>query len=184
MRITLIDRSETTSRIGAALAAEGHEVLEDCLPDPGTQQACRGLSHHSCPLEAGVDLALTSIERDGETASAGTVCARRAGVPVVTVGRHDVHHPDLGGALTRAALRGDELVRWTAGEALERALADVGAAAGTVDVHRVADRERIVVTVDADLTAKDRGRIAVRVLDALTASGRGAIRRDVVVRRA
>ncbi len=182
MRIMLTDRSETSRQVVDGLRHEGHEVLELCLPDPASPLTCRGLVEHRCPLDAGVDLAITALQHPQDAPSAGTVCARRAGVPVVALGRHDVSHPDLGGALTRVAQLGDDHVTATVQAALERVLVDMELDGGEVVLHRDATCEQIIATVPGPLDDPTRSRIAVRLLDAATASGRHGRRRDVSVR--
>lgn len=181
MRIMLTDRSETTAQVGLGLRAEGHELLEECLPDSRSHQACRGLAEHTCPLDDGVDLAITALHHDDDIASAGVVCAHRAGVPVVTVGRHDARHPDLGTALVRIAELGDEEVTASVRSAMRGVLDDLGFSEGEVFLHRDAAVERIIARVPGPIDQSVRGRIAVRLLDAATATGRHGARRDVVV---
>ncbi|MFP5579007.1 MAG: hypothetical protein ACLGIZ_12350 [Acidimicrobiia bacterium] len=184
MRIMLTDRSETSSQVAAGLRHEGHEVTDLCLPDPASPLTCTGLVEHHCPLDAGVDLAITALEHPQDAPSAGTVCARRAGVPVVALGRHDVRHPDLGGALARVAELGDDHVTASVQAALQRVLDDMGLPGGEVVLHRDALSEQIIATVPGPLDDPTRSRIAVRLLDAATASGRHGRRRDVAVRTA
>lgn len=184
MRIMLTDSSDTCTAVGEGLAVEGHEVIDACMPDPSRQHECRGLRERTCPLPEGVDVAITTLERPQEVASAGTVCARRAGIPVVTVGRHDANHPDLVPALQRIAGRGDEYLVWSLQQAMADALVSVGRAVGngeTVDVVRTADTERIMARIPGPLTGPERSKLAVRLLDAATSTGRRGIRRDVVV---
>lgn len=181
MRIMLTDRSDTSARVGDGLRAEGHEILTDCLPDDRSHHACHGLADHTCPLDAGVDLAITALHHDHDIASAGVVCAHRAGVPVVTVGRHDALHPDLGAALARVAELGDEEVTSSVRAALRRVLDDLGIVDGDVSLHRDASVERIVAMIPGPIDEALRARIAVRLLDAATATGRHGHRRDVVV---
>lgn len=181
MRIMLTDRSETSTRIGADLRAEGHEVLEQCLPGDDGHHACRGLVDHDCPLDAGVDLALTALAHEHQVAAAGVVCAQRAGVPVVALGRHDAGHPDLFRALEHVAELGDAEVTASVRRALLAVLDDLGIEGGRVALHRDATVERIVAEVPGPIDEPTRSRIAVRLLDAATATGRHGSRRDVVV---
>ncbi|HAS11855.1 MAG TPA: hypothetical protein DCS55_15265, partial [Acidimicrobiaceae bacterium] len=95
MRIMLTDRSDTSTTVAEGLRADGHEIVDLCLPDAASPLTCRGLVEHRCPLDEGADLAITALQHPQDAPSAGTVCARRAGVPVVALGRHDVTHPDL-----------------------------------------------------------------------------------------
>ncbi len=184
MRIMLTDRSETGAHLARSLRADGHEVTEACLPDRTQQHGCQGMGRGTCPLDAGVDLAVSTLERDQAVAAAGTVCARRAGVPIVALGRHDAYHPDLDRSLRRTAARGDELVRWSLREALGAGLAALGVSTvgASVSLERRPDGERIVVDVPAPLTARQRGTLAVRLLAAVTATGREGRRRDVSIR--
>lgn len=182
MRIMLTDRSETSSRVADGLRREGHEILELCMPDGASALTCQGLVEHRCPLDEGVDLAVTALEHPQAAPSAGTVCARRAGVPVVALGRHDVQHPDLGAALERVAGLGDDHVTASVQAALQRVLDDIGVSGGEVVLHRDATCEQIIATVPGPLDVPTRSRIAVRLLDAATASGRHGRRRDVAVR--
>ncbi len=182
MRIMLTDRSETSAQLAEGLRHDGHEILDACLPAPGTQQGCTGLLDHSCPLDEGVDLAITALERVQDVASAGTVCAHRVGVPVVNLGRHDAAHPDLSPALARIAAHGDEVVISSIKAAMERALDNLGIRDGQVMIERTATVERIVAIVPDSLDHTARARLAVRLLDAATTTGRHGIRRDVVVR--
>ena len=182
MRIMLTDRSETSGQVADGLRQEGHELLDLCLPDPASPLTCRGLVEHRCPLDQGVDLAITALEHPQAAPAAGTVCARRAGVPVVALGRHDVSHPDLGAALTRVAELGDDHVTASVQAALVQVLDEMGLAHGSVVLHRDALSEQIIATVPGPLDDPTRSRIAVRLLDAATASGRHGRRRDVSVR--
>ena len=184
MRIMLTDRSETSGQVAEGLRQQGHELLELCLPDPTSPSTCTGVVQHRCPLDQGVDLAITTLEHPPMAPPAGTVCARRAGVPVVALGRHDVHHPDLGAALARVAELGDDHVTATVQAALEQVLDDMGLSEGEVVLHRDAVSEQIIATVPGPLDDPTRSRIAVRLLDAATASGRHGRRRDVAVRTA
>lgn len=182
MRIMLTDRSETSRQVADGLRQDGHELLELCLPDPASPLTCRGLVSHRCPLDEGADLAITALEHPQAAPAAGTVCARRAGIPVVALGRHDVSHPDLGAALNRVAEFGDDHVTASVQAALHRVLDDMGLVGGDVVLHHDATCERIVATVPGPLDDPTRSRIAVRLLDAATASGRHGRRRDVAVR--
>ncbi len=182
MRIMLTDRSETSGQVVEGLRHRGHEVTELCLPDPASPASCQGLVEHRCPLDQGVDLAITTLEHPQEAPAAGTVCARRAGVPVVALGRHDASHPDLAAALERVAQLGDDHVTASVQAALGRVLDGMGLADGEVVLRRDAACEHIVATVPGPLDDPTRSRIAVRLLDAATASGRHGRRRDVVVR--
>jgi hypothetical protein len=181
MRIMLTDRSETSARVGAGLRAEGHDVLEQCLPGTDGHHACQGLADHDCPLDVGVDLALTAVAHEHQVASAGVVCAHRAGVPVVAVGRHDAGHPDLVRALEHVAELGDTEVTASVRRALQAVLTDLGITGGDVALHRDATVERIVAVVPGPIDEPTRSRIAVRLLDAATSTGRHGARRDVVV---
>ncbi len=181
MKIMLTDRSETSARIGDDLRAEGHEVLEQCLPSDDGHHACRGLVDHDCPLDIGVDLALTALSHEHEVAAAGVVCAQRAGVPVVALGRHDAGHPDLFRALEHVADLGDAEVTASVRRALQAVLDDLEIVGGQVALHRDATVERIVAVVPGPIDGPTRSRIAVRLLDAATATGRHGSRRDVVV---
>jgi hypothetical protein len=184
MRIMQTDRSETSGQVADALRREGHEIVSLCLPDAASPLTCQGLVEHRCPLDEGADLAITALEHPQGAPSAGTVCARRAGVPIVNLGQHDVTHPDLGAALARVAELGDDHVTATVQAALHRVLEDMGLPEGEVVLHRDATCERIIATVPGPLDDPTRSRIAVRLLDAATASGRHGRRRDVAVRTA
>lgn len=182
MRIMVTDRSETSARVAEGLRHEGHDVVDLCLPDPGSPLSCRGLVEHACPLDTGADLAITALEHPQEAPAAGTVCARRAAVPVVALGRHDLAHPDLSAVLGRVAAAGDDHVLATVQAALRDALDRLGIVGGEVSIHHDAGTERIVATVPGPLDAAATSKIAVRLLDAATASRRRGQRRDVVVR--
>lgn len=182
MRILVTDRSETSVRVAEGLRHAGHEVIDLCLPDPASPLTCRGLVEHACPLDRGADLAITALEHPQEAPAAGTVCARRAAVPVVALGRHDLAHPDLGAVLARVAEAGDDHVLAAVQAALRRALDQLGIVGGDVVIHHDADSERIVATVPGPLDRPTRSRIAVRLLDAATASRRRGQRRDIAIR--
>lgn len=182
MRILQTDESTACTQVATALRESGHEVFTDCLPDASDQHACLGLRDGSrCPLDAGVDLAITGVNHSQEVASAGVVCSRRHSVPVVTVGRHDVHHPDLSSSLERIAGRGDDLVLWSVEQALHAVLEKLGVADGTVQLHHDAACERIIARIPQPMTDAERSRLAVRLLAAATATHRTSIRRDVLV---
>ena len=178
----MTDRSATSARLAEGLRHEGHEVLDTCLPDSASALTCRGLVEHTCPLDTGADLAITALEHPQEAPSAGTVCARRAAVPVVALGRHDLDHPDLTAVLERVADLGDDHVTATVQAALREVLDQLGIAGGEVVVHHDAGTERITATVPAALDGPTTSRVAVRLLDAATASRRRGQRRDVSVR--
>jgi len=182
MRIMLTDRSATSTRVAEGLRHEGHEVVDLCLPDPASPLTCRGLVEHACPLDTGADLAITALEHPQDAPAAGTVCARRAAVPVVALGRHDLAHPDLEAVLERVAEAGDDHVLASVQAALRQVLDGLGIVGGDVVVHHDAGTERIAATVPGPLDAPTVSRIAVRLLDAATASRRGGQRRDVSVR--
>lgn len=182
MRIMLTDRSATSLRVADGLRRQGHEVVEHCLPDPGSPLSCQGLLDRTCPLDRGADLAITALEHPQDAPAAGAVCARRAAVPVVALGRHDLLHPDLLRLLERVAHHGDDHVTASVQAALRQVLNRLGIRGGDVHVEHDADTERIVATVPGPLDGRTRSTIAVRLLDAATASGRGGQRRDVAVR--
>jgi len=182
MRIMLTDRSDTSARVAEGLRREGHEVIDLCLPDAASPLTCRGLVDHECPLDTGADLAITALEHPQEAPAAGTVCARRAAVPVVALGRHDLAHPDLSAVLERVAEAGDDHVLATVQVALRQALDQLGIVGGEAVVHHDAGTERITATVPGPLDGPTTSRIAVRLLDAATSSRRGGQRRDVSIR--
>jgi len=184
VRIMLTDRSETSARVAEGLRHEGHEVLDLCLPDGPSGLTCRGLVEHACPLDTGADLAITALDHPSEAPAAGTVCARRAAVPVVALGRHDLAHPDLSSVLARVADLGDDHVTATVQAALREVLDGLGIVGGEVVVHHDAGTERITATVPGPLDGPTTSKIAVRLLDAATSSRRGGQRRDVSVRTA
>ncbi len=185
MKILRTDDTDSTDRVAARLRAEGHLVLEDCLPDRTDPSGCRGLRGDRCPLRLEPDLALVGEDDRGteHRPSAGVVCAHRSAIPVVTVGRLDAEHADLGGALARRAARGDELVARRVEDELRSLLEDLGLGEGSVHVHRRGGEDRIVAELPAEVTERDRHRIAVRLLGAATATGRCGPRRSVVIRR-
>jgi len=184
VRILLTDRSDTSARIAAGLRHEGHEVLEQCLPDTSSSLSCRGIVEHRCPLDTGADLAITALDHPSPAPVAGTVCARRAAVPVVALGRLDLEHPDLGAALQRVADLGDDHVTASVQVALRDVLDRLGIVGGEVIVHHDAGTERITAVLPAPLDEPTTSKVAVRLLDAATASGRRGQRRDVSVRTA
>ena len=182
MRILQTDESIACAEVAGALRDGGHEVFTDCLPDPGDQHSCLGLRHGGqCPLDAGADLAIAGVDHPQQIASAGVVCSRRHSVPVVTVGRHDVQHPDLSTSLERMAEHGDDLVLWSVEQALQDVLELLGVADGTVQLHHDATCERIIARIPQPMTDAERARLAVRLLAAATATRRSSPRRDVLV---
>lgn len=184
MRILQTDSSQACEEVADGLRASGHEVLADCLPDPANQHGCLGLSDGECPLDEGVDLAITGISGDQQASSAGVVCSRRHSVPVAAIGRLDRGHADLGRSLERIARAGDAVVLSSVEHALHDVLERLGLPDGTVQLRRDATCERIIARIPHAMTDAERSRLAVRLLAAATATHRTSARRDVLVESA
>lgn len=72
--VLVVDNAPESVRLADELRAAGH-VVHDCYPDGAT--TCVGVTGE-CPLDAGIDVAVTSLG----TGEIGAICATRAGVPV------------------------------------------------------------------------------------------------------
>lgn len=181
MRIMITDATDAAATVADALRADGHDVRQECLAGDLGGPACAGLDIGTCALDQHVDVAIAGLGRTADCASAGAVCARRHGVPVVTVGRHDAEHGDLLPALERAATTVDPELRRLVEAELARLAEDLDEVPD-VHLHRQPDRVVVEAIMPADASTALASMVAVRLHDALGPRRRWLGVVDVVVR--
>lgn len=89
MRVLVIEDTIGNSvDIVLDLVEAGHRVVR-CQPIGGTVEPCAGLTGNACPLDERVDVTVQVHDGDEELTlrELGAVCAGRAGIPIVNVGR-------------------------------------------------------------------------------------------------
>lgn len=182
MRIMITDATEAAAAVADALRAEGHDVRQECLAGDLGGPGCAGFDVGTCALDRHVDVAIAGLGRQTECASAGVVCARRHGVPVVSVGRHDADHHDLTPALERAATTADPEIRRLVETELARLTPNLDPPP-TVHVRREPGRVVIDTVVGPDLSQQEANVLGVRLHDAVAGRRRWLPVVDVVVRR-
>ncbi len=181
MRIMITDATDAAATVADALRAEGHDVRQECLAGDLGGPACAGLDIGTCALDEHVDVAIAGLGRTADCASAGAVCARRHGVPVVTVGRHDADHGDLVPALERAATTVDPEIRRLVEAELAR-LAGAMDDPPEVRLRREPDRVVVEALMPLGATSAMASTVAVRLHDALGPRRRWLGVVDIVVR--
>lgn len=166
------------------LVDAGHEVVR-CRADDGPAFPCAGLEPGGCPVEGGIDVALTV--RSGPPAQPtaredGAVCALRRHVPLVVAGPAGpnpfdgwstlaVDEGDLVAACEAAAA--SDIVRLSDAARAEarRFLAKRGYGVDGVDVvtHRSAHELKVQITLPDGLSGPESDAVAVSVADAVRA---------------
>jgi hypothetical protein len=185
MRILL---SETNSSAGDAVAAElaaaGHDVVR-CHSEGAPTFPCSGLAGNGCPVEEGVDVAVTVRSHPRSTPAPtedGVICALRRRVPIVVAGR-TLFQPYSGFDVTEVADESDLVatVEQTASDRrpqheavaqplLEEALRNAGV---TGPARAVVTRSRTGLTIRLELPPETpepvRSRASVRVVGGVRA---------------
>lgn len=94
MRVLVTESSpQAADHVVGELTASGHEVLR-CHAAGGPAFPCVGLAGEPCPVEAGVDVAVTVRAHPQSTVAPtedGAVCALRTHVPLVVLGQTLLH---------------------------------------------------------------------------------------------
>lgn len=89
MRVLVVeDRIGESIDLILDLVEAGHQVVR-CQPVGATVEPCAGLAGATCPLEEPVDVVVQVHDGDEDLTlrELGVVCAGRAGIPIVNVGR-------------------------------------------------------------------------------------------------
>ena len=89
MRVLVIEDTIGSSiELILDLVEAGHRVVR-CQPVGGTIEPCAGFSGAACPLDEPIDVTVQVHDGDEDLTlrELGVVCAGRAGVPIVNVGR-------------------------------------------------------------------------------------------------
>ncbi len=90
MRVLVTESNpDVAEPVSAELVASGHEVVR-CHAAGAASFPCAGLTAEGCPVEAGVDVAVTVRAHPRSTPAPtedGVICALRRRVPVVVAGR-------------------------------------------------------------------------------------------------
>lgn len=161
------------------LVLAGHHVHR-CYAD-AESAVCTALTDETCPLDAGIDVALLargqSTPRPTST-EAGATCALRAGVPLVESGpaAFDPFEPwvsarveeDVVAACEEGSLRGYDSLRAGIMARTERSLRGAGVDPSDVEVTFVYDAPRLTVQMRGPaVTPAVQQALGVRVLDAL-----------------
>ncbi len=94
MRVLVTESSpRAADRVAGELTASGHEVLR-CHSAGGPSFPCVGLAGEPCPVEIGVDVAVT-VRGHPQSSPAptedGAICALRTHVPLVVLGQTLLH---------------------------------------------------------------------------------------------
>ena len=180
----------TETHAEAAVPAErqlmeaGHEVVR-CRADDGPAFPCAGLEPGGCPIEGGIDVALTVRTGPPEAPTAredGVTCALRRHVPLVVAGPPGpnpfegwatvcVDERDLVAACEAAASADVERLSAVARDEAVKALVRRGHAADGVDVitRRSAHDLKVEVALPDVVTDREADAIAVAVADRLRA---------------
>lgn len=178
----------TETDAGAAVPAErqlvaaGHEVVR-CRADDGPAFPCAGLEPGGCPVEGGVDVALTVRTGPPEQPTAredGAVCALRRHVPLVVAGPPGpdpfegwatvrVDDQDLVAACEAAAAADVERLSVVAREEATRSLQRRGHEPVGVDAitRRTARELKVEVALPDSVGEREADAIAVAVADRL-----------------
>ena len=182
--------------VALELVAAGHEVVR-CHADGAPAFPCTGLAGAGCPVEDGVDVAVTVRTHPRSTPAAtedGVISALRRRVPVVVAGR-TLFQPFSGFDVTEVAAEGD-VVATVEGVAADRRPQHEAVAQPLLDevLQRggAGGRGRVVVTrsrtgltvgllVPPGTSANLRSQASVRVVGGVRAYDSAAPRIDVTV---
>lgn len=185
MRI-LVTETDAEAAVPAErqLVAAGHEVVR-CRADDGPAFPCAGLEPGGCPIEGGIDVALTVRAGGSDQPSPredGVVCALRRHVPLVVAGPSGpnpfegwatvtVDEADLVAACEAAAAADVERLSAVARDEAVRALERRGHEAAGVDVItlRSAHRLKVEVAMPEAVSDREADAVAVAVADRLRA---------------
>ncbi len=200
MRILLSETNpDAAVNAAAQLESAGHEVVR-CHADGAPAFPCTGLAGHGCPVEDGVDVAVTVRAHPRSTPAPtedGVICALRRRVPVVVAGR-TLFQPYSGFDVTEV-IDGDDLVsvvETVAGDRrpqheavaqplLEAVLATAGIpTSGGVRVNRSRTGLTVTLTVPPETPDRVRAQASVRVVGALRHYDAAAPQIDVAVETA
>ena len=183
MRI-LVTETDAEAAVPAErqLIEAGHEVVR-CRADDGPAFPCAGLEPGGCPIEGGIDVALTvrTGPRPHPTAREdGVTCALRRHVPLVVAGPPGpnpfegwstvcVGDSDLVAACESAAAADVERLSAVACDEAVKALERRGHAGGGVDAitHRSAHQLKVEIALPDAVTDAEADAIAVAVADRL-----------------
>ena len=166
------------------LVAAGHEVVR-CRADDGPIFPCAGLEPGGCPIEGGIDVALTVRTGPPEQPSPredGVVCALRRHVPLVVAGPPGpnpfegwatvtVDDADLVAACEAAAAADVERLSVVARDEAVKALQRRGHEPAGVDVitHRSAHHLKVQVAMPEAVSDREADAVAVAVAERLRA---------------
>lgn len=166
------------------LVEAGHEVVR-CRADDGPAFPCAGLEPGGCPVEGGIDVALTVRTGPPEQPTAredGAVCALRRHVPLVVAGPAGpnpfegwstvaVDERDLVAACEAAAASDISRLSDAARAEASRFLAKRGHDVEGVEVHtrRSAHELKVELMLPDSLTGPESDAVAVSVADAVRA---------------
>lgn len=185
MRILVTEtHAETAVPAARQLIEAGHEVVR-CRADDGPAFPCAGLEPGGCPIEGGIDVALTVRSGPPEQPTAredGVVCALRRHVPLVVAGPPGpnpyegwatmcVDEGDLVAACEAAAAADVESLSTVARDEAAKALERRGHPADGVDVitRRRAHELKVELALPDAVTDQQADAIAVAVADRLRA---------------
>lgn len=185
MRILVTEtHPEAAVPVERQLMEAGHEVVR-CRADDGPAFPCAGLEPGGCPIEGGIDVALTVRTGPPPQPTAredGVTCALRRHVPLVVAGPPGpnpfegwatvcVDERDLVAACEAAAAADVGRLSAVAREEAAKALARRGHPADGVDVitRRSAHDLKVEVTLPDAVDDREADAIAVAVADRLRA---------------
>ena len=195
MRVLVTETTPGASAlVSGQLQAAGHEVLR-CHAAGAPAFPCSGMADGPCPIETGIDVALTVRRRPQSSpapAEDGVLCALRARVPVVIAGQtlfqpfsgfDAVEVPgdaDVVAAVEAAARDRRPQHEAVAGRVLETTLTTAGETdPSDARVTRSRDGLAVELCVASTVPREVQSRAAVRVVGALREFDRHAPRIDV-----
>lgn len=184
MRVLVTEsHSQAADRVVDELTASGHEVLR-CHAGAGPAFPCVGLAGRPCPVETGVDVAVT-VRAHPQSMPAptedGAVCALRTHVPLVVLGQTLLHpfgafdtvaadgQADVVATVEAAATARRPEHEAVAESVLRETLtrAEESAEGAQAWVTRTRDGLDVTLLVAPETAAAARARAAVRVVGAL-----------------
>ncbi len=184
MRVLVTEsHSQAADRVVDELTASGHEVLR-CHAGSGPAFPCVGLAGEPCPVEVGVDVAVTVRAHPQSTPAPtedGAVCALRTHVPLVVLGQTLLHPFGAfdavaaeGQADAVATVEAAATARRPEHEAVAESVlretltrAEQSADSAQARVTRTRDGLDVTLLVAPETSAAARARAAVRVVGAL-----------------
>ena len=181
MRVLVVEHEpDAAAAILEGLRDAGHEPVT--CHKAGVSFPCVGISD-TCPMEAGVDVALvvrTPGAEEPSTLEDGVACSIRGHIPVVVAGGEEATNPfaqwtvefvdaevaDAVEAVARAATAPHADLSEVAADAARRVL--VGAVESpTATVYSSRSGFKVIVQIDGSVPELDRARVATWVLTAL-----------------